>query len=192
MPSLPGPPPLGKNIMALRKKLGLSLDELARRSGVSKAMLSQVEQQKTNPTVATLWKIALGLDATLEQLLGRRTGTTRAIEVVRRGDAPILPNRDGSCEIHVCSSLEMMEDLELYYLRFKPGGALESEAHFSRTEEMATVIKGRFQVEADGEQVTLRAGDHARYLVDVKHAIRNLGRGTGELFLVVRFHEQDG
>ena len=190
MPSLPAPPPLGKNIMALRKKRGLSLDELARRSGVSKAMLSQVEQQKTNPTVATLWKISLGLDADLEQLLGRRTGTTRTIETVRLGDAPVLPNRDGSCEIQVCSSLEMMEDLELYYLRFNRGGVLESGPHFPRTEEMATVIKGRFQIEADGEKVTLRAGDHARYLVDVAHAIRNIGRGAGEMFLVVRFHEE--
>ena len=190
MPSLPTPPPLGKNIMALRKKRGLSLDELARRSGVSKAMLSQVEQKKANPTVATLWKIAHGLEADLEQLLGRRSAPTRAIEAVRRADAPVLPNTDGSCEIQVCSSLEMMEDLEMYYLRFKPGGLLKSAPHFPRTEEMATIIKGRFEIDVDGEKATLRAGDHARFQVDVPHAIRHLGRGQGEVFLVVRFHEE--
>ena len=190
MPSLPAPPPLGKNIMALRKKRGLSLDELARRSGVSKAMLSQVEQKKANPTVATLWKIAHGLEADLEQLLGRRTGPSHTIETVRQGDAPVFPSRDGTCEIQVCSSLEMIEDLELYYLRFTPGGALNSGPHFPRTEEMLTVIKGTFEIEAGGQKVTLRASDHARYLVDVPHAIRNVGRGKGEIFLVVRFHEQ--
>lgn len=190
MPSLPAPPPLGKNIMALRKKRGLSLDELARRSGVSKAMLSQVEQKKANPTVATLWKIAHGLEADLEQLLGRRAGPARTIETVRRADSPVFPSPDGSCDIQVCSSLEMIEDLELYYLRFKPGGVLKSAPHFPRTEEMATVIKGQFEVEAAGQTVGLRATDHARYLVDVPHTIRNTGRGKGEVFLVVRFHEQ--
>jgi len=189
MPSLPAPPPLGRNIMALRKKRGLSLDELARRSGVSKAMLSQVEQKKTNPTVATLWKIAHGLEANLEELLGRRAGPARTIDTVRRNDAPVFPNADGSCEVQVCSSLEMIEDLELYYLRFQPGGGMKSAAHFPRTEEMATVIKGRFEIEAGGHRVDLRAGDHARYTVDVPHAIRNVGRGKGEMFLVVRFHE---
>ena len=192
MPSLPAPPPLGKNIMALRKKRGLSLDELARRSGVSKAMLSQVEQKKTNPTVATLWKIAHGLEANLEELLGRRGPTTRTIETVRRGDAPVFPSANGSCDIQVCSSLEMIEDLELYYLRFKPQGTLKSAAHFPRTEEMVTIIKGQFEIEVAGHTVRLRPADHARYVVDVPHTIRNVGRGKGEVFLVVRFHEQDG
>ena len=58
--------PIGKNIMHYRKKKGISLDELARRSGVSKSMLSQIEQEKTNPTVITVWKISRALDTTIE------------------------------------------------------------------------------------------------------------------------------
>ncbi|MBM4082873.1 MAG: helix-turn-helix transcriptional regulator, partial [Planctomycetes bacterium] len=57
----PKPPALGKNVLRFRKRKNLSLDELAQRSGVSKAMLSQVEQEKVNPTVAVVWKIAHGL-----------------------------------------------------------------------------------------------------------------------------------
>ena len=64
------PPLIGKNIQKLRKARGLTLDVLSERSGVSKAMLSQIEQEKANPTVATVWKIAQGLDAEINSLLG--------------------------------------------------------------------------------------------------------------------------
>jgi len=190
MPPVPTPPPLGKNIMAIRKEQGLSLDELARRSGVSKAMLSQVEQHKTNPTIATLWKIAYGLDAGLEQLLGREGSPREVVSVNRRDEAVHLPSRDGKVDVQICSWLDMVEDLEMYYLHFEPGGAVDSEAHFAKTEEIATVIKGQFRVGAGGHEVTIKAGDTARYPADRQHVIQNLSRGKGELFLVVHFRRE--
>ena len=54
---------------ALRDAMGLSLRDLAERSGVSAPMLSQVERGETSPTIAVAAKIAAGLDLTLSQLL---------------------------------------------------------------------------------------------------------------------------
>ena len=61
---------LADNIRTLRKARGYSLDDMARRSGVSRASLSQVETAKTNPTIAILWKIAAGLEVPFSTLLG--------------------------------------------------------------------------------------------------------------------------
>jgi len=190
MAPVPTPPPLGQNIQALRKKKGLSLDELARRSGVSKAMLSQVEKQKTNPTIATLWKIAYGLDAGFEQLLGGEDTPKDKIDVMRRADAPRLPTPDGGVDIQVCSWLDMVEDLEMYQLHFNAGAELKSEPHFAGTEEVAAVVKGQFKITSGDHEVTIKAGDSARYSADRKHAIVNTSRGKAELFLVVHFREE--
>jgi transcriptional regulator with XRE-family HTH domain len=78
-----------------RKARGMSLDDLARSSGVSRAALSQVETCKSNPTVGLLWKIAVGLGVPFSELIGeRRTGAT----VLRRGDAQVLRSLDGKLE----------------------------------------------------------------------------------------------
>jgi transcriptional regulator with XRE-family HTH domain len=82
------PPKVGKNIMNQRRSRGMSLDELAKRSGVSKSMLSQIEQEKTNPTVITVWKIARSLDLSVQEIM--ETGNDSLIEVTRCNDSPLI------------------------------------------------------------------------------------------------------
>ncbi len=186
MGKVPAPPRLGRSMLALRKRRGLSLDELARRSGVSKAMLSQIEQEHTNPTVATVWKIARGLDASLGDLLGEGAEQPR-LTVIRRTGAPVL--REKGCEIQIISPIEMAEDLELYVLRFSPSGSLNSSPHFPRTEEVAAAVSGRFEIISGGKKCVLEAGDAAVYAADVRHSIRNLDRKEAEIFLAVHFRK---
>src|SRR3982751_6033937 len=62
-------------LKALRRDRHLSLDDLASRSGVSRAALSQIEGARTNPTLAVLWKIAVGLGMPFQQLLGANAGS---------------------------------------------------------------------------------------------------------------------
>ncbi|MCX7804040.1 MAG: XRE family transcriptional regulator [Planctomycetota bacterium] len=186
MERVPPPPRLGRSILALRKSRGFSLEELARRSGVSKAMLSQIEQERTNPTVATVWKIARGLDASLGDLLGEGVEQPR-LTVVRRSASPVL--REKGCEIQIVSPIEMAEDLELYVLRFAPSGRLNSSPHFPRTEEIATALSGRFEIVSGDRKCILEAGDAAVYAADVRHSIRNLDRKAAEVFLVVHFRK---
>ena len=73
---------MGARVRALREAMGLSLRDLAERSGVSAPMLSQVERQETSPTIAVAAKIAAGLELTLSQLLrldeGEHVAVSRA------------------------------------------------------------------------------------------------------------------
>ena len=186
MDKVPHPPRLGKSILAMRRQKGLSLDDLARRSGVSKAMLSQVEQERTNPTVATVWKIARGLEVSLQDMLGAGVEQPR-FQVMRRESGTVLSEK--GCEIQIISPIDMAEDLELYVLRFAPSGRLESSPHFARTEEIATAIRGQFEIVSAGRRCALKPGDAAAYAADVKHCIRNLTRREAELFLAVHFRK---
>jgi transcriptional regulator with XRE-family HTH domain len=179
------PPLIGKNILTERKTRKMSLDELARRSGVSKSMLSQIEQDKTNPTLMTAWKIAKALEMTIEELMEAEGDTM--IEVIRCDDAPVIFSDDKLCEIRIDSPMHMTDSLELYQMIFAEGGKLISDPHFAKAEEFLTVIEGTLQVTSGDSSSVLQKGDTARYKADVHHAIENMSEGSSEAYVVVRY-----
>ena len=179
------PPPIGKNIMTQRKQKGMSLDELAKRSGVSKSMLSQIEQDKANPTVITAWKIARALDVTVQDLMD--SGSDNIVEVIRSSDANIIYSEDRLCSFRINSPVHMTDNLELYQMTLKPGGKNTSSPHFPNAEEFLTVISGTLQVTSGISSTTLQRGDTARYKADVEHIIENASDGISEAYLVVYF-----
>lgn len=182
-------PQLGMNITALRKKKGLSLAELARRSGVSQHMLSLIEQEKINPTVATVWKISKGLDVSFQGIIGETGENKDLFDILRRDEAPVLMAENGSYTIRITSPVHLQDTLEIYHLFFKPGGALRSTPHYPGTEEFLTVVKGNLKVESAGGAGELYAGDSVRYRADDRHAIENKGDEEAEAFLVVQFKQ---
>src|SRR4051812_18399694 len=83
------------NMRELRKSRDLSLDQLARASGVSRAALSQIETCKSNPSLGVLWKIAVGFGIPFADLLGERRGQ---VAILRRSDSQVLRSSDGKFE----------------------------------------------------------------------------------------------
>jgi transcriptional regulator with XRE-family HTH domain len=185
------PPLIGKNIQKIRKEQQLTLDILAEKSGVSKAMLSQIESEKVNPTVATVWKIARGLGVELDSLLKGKSESLRKFSIIRDEEISVLDTSSNGPHLKVLSPIEMAEDLEIYLLTFDKGSELNSKAHANKSEEYITVLEGRVRVEA-GENVTdIKAGDFIMYHCDVDHSIRNISDGPSKIHLVVRFFKKD-
>jgi transcriptional regulator with XRE-family HTH domain len=184
------PPKIGSNIQRMRKEQGLTLDGLAERSGVSKAMLSQIESDKVNPTVLTIWKIARGLEVELDAILKGSWEPSRRFAVTRSGDAAVLDTSDNGPHIRVYSPISMAEDLEIYQLEFAPGTALVSGPHAARAEEYLTVIQGGVRVEAGTKSAELEAGDFISYHCDVDHVIENHANEPAHVHMVVRFHRK--
>lgn len=182
------PPLIGSNIRARRTKLGLTLNVLAERSGVSKAMLSQIESEKVNPTVATVWKIARGLDVDINELFAGSEEPVRHFHLTRRDDIPVLDTDEEGLHMKVLTPLSLVEDLEMYLLTFSPRGELRSHPHFPKTEEFLTVFEGRIRVRAGERVEELGSGDFIRYQCDVDHDIENIGDGEAVVHMVVRFH----
>ena len=186
------PPFLGKNIQRHRKEQGLTLDVLSEKSGVSKAMLSQIESEKVNPTVATVWKIAQGLQVEINGLLAGGSESARRFHVVRNKEITSLESDETGLHMKVLSPISMVEDLEMYLLTFEPGGALQSGAHFPKTEEYLTVFVGEIRVTAGDNVTELEAGDFVSYHCDIEHTIENTGDSQAQVHLVVRFNKGKG
>lgn len=184
------PPQIGSNIQRIRKEQGLTLDGLAERSGVSKAMLSQIESDKVNPTVLTIWKIARGLEVELDAILKGSWEPSRRFSVTRASDVALLDTAENGPHIRVYSPLAMAEDLEIYQLEFPPGTALVSGAHAARAEEYLTVIEGEIRVEAGTRSADLVTGDFISYHCDVDHVIENTADTPALVHMVVRFHRK--
>jgi transcriptional regulator with XRE-family HTH domain len=183
-------PLVGRNIQNIRKKRNLTLGVLAEKSGVSKAMLSQIEAEKVNPTVAMVWKIAQGLGVELQDLLSGGAEMTRKFNVVRKDSITTLDTKNDEVHLQVLSPISMVDDIEMYLLTFRPGGTLSSSPHFPRTEEYLTIIKGEVEVTAGEHTTHLHEGDFIDYHCDVDHQIKNVGQKAAVIHMVVRFHKR--
>ncbi len=180
------PPRVGDTLAALRQAQALSLDELSRKAGVSKSMLSQIERAQANPTVAVVWRLANALGVPMGDLLGNTPRPAEpAIALVPVHATPSLRNPDGSCELRILGPIELAGQFEWYALSLQVGGALESQAHEHGTREHLTVLSGIVEVAAGDEKQRLKPGETARYAVDRPHAIRNVGKAAASAWLVV-------
>ena len=182
------PPMIGKNIQRIRTSRKLTLNVLSERSGVSKAMLSQIESDKVNPTVATVWKIARGLNVELSDLLDTDIQLKRVFNLNPAGeDSQKMETQDKGVLIRILSPLSMVEDLEMYLLTFEPHSSLISEPHYSGTQEYLTVVKGAVRVKAGDNVAEIKKGDFLMYHCDIEHSISNVSNQASVVHMVVRF-----
>jgi transcriptional regulator with XRE-family HTH domain len=175
---------LGARVKDLRATRGWSLEALAHASGVSRSMLSQIEREQANPTLAVTLRIARAFGFSLGDLL-EMPGAASTVNVIRADDRTYHYRSDEGCRIRTLSPLNLEKDVEFYELELKQGAALRSSAHFEGTREFLTVQKGQVRVDSAGDLETLNRGDSASYRADVPHAISNMGKGDALLFLVV-------
>jgi transcriptional regulator with XRE-family HTH domain len=175
---------LSARVKQMRLERGWSLDQLAGVSGVSKSMLSQIERNQANPTLAVTCKIAQAFSMSLAEFVEMPSASS-AIRVIRADDSEHLYRSDDSVEIRTLSPINLEKDVEFYQVRLKPGGALRSQPHFQGTREFLTVEQGKIRVASSNDSAELNKGDSTTYRADVPHAIENLGKGDATVFLVV-------
>jgi XRE family transcriptional regulator, regulator of sulfur utilization len=160
------------NLRALRRKRDLSLDELAQRTGVSRAGLSQIETSKTNPTLGVLWKIASGLGVPFAELLGE---TQPQIAVLRRKDVPVLRSTDRRFESRPLMPSAAGNQVEFYELRLAPNTKHASDAHGAGTRELVLVVSGCLRLVAGERIEDLQPGDSMIFNANVPHVYENPG-----------------
>ncbi len=176
---------LSARLKQTRKAKGLSLDALAKLSGVSRSMLSQIERGESSPTVATLWNLSRALQVDLSGLLEGEAAEHSAIEEVLRADrTPAIDSKREGWQIRILSPPEEAGKHEIYDLSLDKKGALVSEPHRQGCREHLTVLEGRLTVTSDGNTVQLGEGDTARYAADCAHAIRADGTPARAILVV--------
>jgi transcriptional regulator with XRE-family HTH domain len=165
----------------------MTLEQLALRAGVSKSVLSQIERDQTNPTLATLWRIAEALEIRPEAFLGGAASGAddAAIEHVKRHAVPRIASEDGRVRLDILGPLDTADWLQWYLVTAEPGGVLVSESHGDGSREHLTVIDGALTVATPSAHVRLSEGDTARYATDVRHTLTNDGPVTARATMVV-------
>jgi transcriptional regulator with XRE-family HTH domain len=182
------PAVIGARVKALRESAGLSLRDLAERSGVSAPMLSQVERGDTSPTLTVAAKIASGLDLRLSQLL--RLDEDGAVTIVRAGDRTRGGNKRRGHGFEVLTSSQPGQRAEISRHTLAPGGATgaadDPPMHEPGSRETALVEKGSVVLVCDGQRYVLDAGDCVTFDADLPHHFENpKERDTDAEFLAV-------
>ncbi|MDP6969227.1 MAG: XRE family transcriptional regulator [Gammaproteobacteria bacterium] len=178
------PPNIGKIIRDARKSLGLTLERLAERSGVSRSMLSAIERGTANPTFAIVWSLAQSLGLDLSVLEGESRQHS-PVEHLHAYSTPMRRSADGCCELYMLSPRRTVLPVEWYRLVMQTGGVLQSDAHAFGTFEHLTCLTGSLSVTLEEQTIIAQSGDTLRYRADCAHSIVNLGSGLTEAVLVV-------
>jgi XRE family transcriptional regulator, regulator of sulfur utilization len=177
---------VGPRIRALREAGGLSLRDLADRTGVSAPMLSQVERGETSPTLAIAGRIAKGLELSLSQLL--RLDEGGAVAIVRHDDDKPARDRRGHRAETLTPSLPGQR-AELSRHRLKAGAATggpdDPPSHEPGAREIAHVEQGTIVLHIDGGRHELHAGDTVTFDADLPHHFENPGPGEATFLAVV-------
>lgn len=169
----------------MRLARGLTLEDLSRAAGVSKSMLSQIEREKANPTIAVAWRLSNALGVGIGELLATETKEVEAIRVLDPHETPTLPGDHAGYVLRILGPMELAGKFEWYELTLSPNGALVSQPHDPGAMEHLTVLHGTLEVEVDGSKRKLKLGGTARYHADRSHAIRNAGKTEAKALLVV-------
>lgn len=165
----------GPTVQRLRKAAGLSLNELSGESGIAKSILSRIENNETNPTLNTIWRLSQALNTNIDELL--KDLDTRPALIAHHSSAqlPTLSSEDGLCELRIIGAIETVEWAQVYELTALPGGILESAPHPQGTVESLFVRAGKARVEVNGDQWEAQPGELLRYRGDLPHRITSVG-----------------
>ena len=169
------PVAIGARVKALREAEGLSLRDLAERSGVSAPMLSQVERGETSPTLTVAARIAVGLDLRLSQLL--RLDEQGAVTIVRAARRRRGGNPKRGHRYEVLTSPQPGQRAELSRHTLAPGGSTgapdDPPIHEPGSRETALVESGNVVLVFDGARHELQEGDAVTFDADLPHHFEN-------------------
>lgn len=155
----PGVNTLGRHLQKLRQKSGLSLSQLAAQAGIAKSNLSRIEQGNGNPTLDTIWRLAIQLKVPFSTLIAPVSG----------------PINDRDVEVRLIDQGTDDPAVDIYWMSCAPHSQREAEAHSVGTTEAITVISGELEVGTADNLKHLRAGETHTFNADHPHVYR-----TGE------------
>jgi len=175
---------LGERVRELRRERGLTLDGLAGRSGVSRAMISKVERGEKNPTLVVAAKVAEGLGVSLSQLVG--VDERREVVVVPRARRTVMRDPETGFERQLLSPGFGGRGIE-FIRNVVPEGSTSGEfpPHRRGVTEYVVVERGRLRAILGGEDYLMEEGDALYFEADIPHRFDNAGRGECSYYLVI-------
>ncbi|HWG65051.1 MAG TPA: XRE family transcriptional regulator [Streptosporangiaceae bacterium] len=180
------PPPgligqIATSIRRERVRAGLSLTELAKRAGIAKSTLSQLESASGNPSVETLWAIAAALGLPFSRLVDPPAAT---VQVIRVGEGPVTYAERSAYAATVLSTCPPGARRDIFRIQAEPGEPRISDPHPPGTTEHVVLSTGRALVGPADEPAELGPGDYITYPGDAPHIFRALDSGTAAVMVM--------
>lgn len=164
-----------------RDRAGLSLSEVAKRAGIAKSTLSQLESGAGNPSVETLWALGVALNVPFSRLVEPPAGP---LKVIRAGEAPAVRSEKADYVSALLSASPPGSRRDLYSIAVEPGAARDADAHIPGSAEHVVVVTGRLRTGPAGNTVDLAVGDYATFAGDVAHVYQALAPATTFVLLM--------
>ena len=172
---------LGRKIRDLRLRRGLTVQQLAEASGLSKGFISQVENDRTSPSLATLRDLAVALETSVAYLVVEED---QVPHVVRKAERPRVQVGGNTSRVEVLSA-QPKRNLELLMAELPPGLNAGDKRHYHHGEEIVVVLEGRVRLTCGNQVLVLETGDSCHYDGRVPHAVENCGSGTARLLIAM-------
>lgn len=177
-------PNLGEILRRTRQERGLTLDQLAKASGVSRAAISKIERGDSGASTPVLGKLAEALDLSISQLIGGRA--KRQISHIPPQSQPVFREDSSGFERRSLSPLYLGRGIDFVLNRLPPKAKTGPfPSHRQGVEEHLYVTKGRLKVTLDQEAYVLGVGDFLFYQGDLSHTFENLSNVVCEYFIVI-------
>ncbi|MEU3561105.1 XRE family transcriptional regulator [Kitasatospora sp. NPDC006786] len=174
---------IAASIRRERERSGLSMAELARRAGIAKSTLSQLESGAGNPSVETLWALGVALNVPFSRLVDP---PRPVVKVIRAGEGPVTHSERADYAATALSSCPPNARRDIYRIEAQPGEARASDPHMPGTVEHVLIGAGRALVGPTEAPVELGPGDYVSYPGDTPHVFRALAPDT--LAVIVMEH----
>ena len=172
-------PAPGRVLRSLRLARAWSLSQAALETGVSKAMLGQIEREESSPTIALLWKIATGFNVPFSLFLADPSQERAAL---RNSEMPRFRQPNAAMQVSSLFPFDPQLGLDMLQFELAAGALSESSPHESGVIEHVIVIDGELRLAIGAEWHTLKAGEGLRFQADCTHQYQNLGKAS------VKFH----
>ncbi len=161
---------IGAVLKRVRFERGLTLEDTSGLTGVSKAMLGQIERGESNPTVSILWKISTGLRISFSELLGSENNNYEAIDI---NDMEPVYESEGKMELYNVFPFHPMSGFEYFYIKLVPGARHVSTPHQNSTEEYIVVTKGTLVLTVEEQTFELAAPAALKFRSNRNHTYSN-------------------
>lgn len=148
---------LGQHLQTLRLERGWSLSQLANAAGIAKSNLSRLEQGNGNPTLDTIWRLAVQLNVPFGTLV-------EPISVP-------LGEEDG-VQVRLIDQGKDTPQVDAYWMRCAPHTLRHAEAHTPGTRESLTLISGWLEAGPEGAATVLTPGEAITFPADQPHLYR--------------------
>lgn len=160
---------LSSKIQHLRRVQNLSLDGLAKLTGLSKGTVVAIEQGKANPSIGVLCRLAIAFSLSVADLLSDRSEDVSGGPIERTNPTTLWKTPQGS-EAKLEASTSGRTMFEMWSWTIMPGDLYQSDAHSRGTCELVSVVQGSLKITVGAETMTLQAGEAARLVTDRPHS----------------------